>query len=144
MGGPKSSSGFEHVFVGEEKEDRSTGKASIVGFHNWIEFWLEEKKGNVNYRGYVGAITEDDERIVSVRFEWEDDDPEREQKSVSTFLVGSSVAFEFAMLTVAFLGYDGECKQGGLYLGDLGPVQITSYPWSVRGLGNLVRTAFLE
>jgi hypothetical protein len=30
--------GFEHVFVGEE----SRGK--ITGLHNWIQYYLEEKK----------------------------------------------------------------------------------------------------
>ena len=30
--------GFEHVFVGEE----SRGK--ITGLHNWIQYYIEEKK----------------------------------------------------------------------------------------------------
>ena len=37
------SSGFEHVFVGEEKD------GVIVGLHNWIQLYLEEKK--------VGLVT---------------------------------------------------------------------------------------
>ena len=41
------SSGFEHVFVGEEKD------GVIVGLHNWIQIYLEEKKGNLNYMGYI-------------------------------------------------------------------------------------------
>lgn len=41
------SCGFEHVFVGESKEGK------IVGFHNWLQFYLEEKKGAVNYTGYL-------------------------------------------------------------------------------------------
>jgi len=40
------SSGFEHVFVGEIKEDQ------VVGFHNWITFYLQEKKGLIDYHGY--------------------------------------------------------------------------------------------
>merc|ERR1712039_944242 len=51
--GPVASSGFEHVFVGEEKYDHRRHKSVISGFHNWIQFYLEEKRGNVNYLGYV-------------------------------------------------------------------------------------------
>lgn len=141
-GGPKSSSGFEHVFVGEEKEDKE-GNSTIVGFHNWIQFWLQERKGKVDYRGYVGSLTQEDDRLVSVRFGWDDDDPEAEVKSVSTFLVGSSVAFEFAMLTAGFLGFKGEAKVGGLMLGEVGPVQLTSYSWKTR-MGMVIRSVFLE
>ena len=32
------SCGFEHVFVGE------SDNGEISGFHNWVNFWLEEKK----------------------------------------------------------------------------------------------------
>ena len=41
------SSGFEHVFVGEEKN------GVIVGLHNWIQMYQEEKKGNLDYMGYI-------------------------------------------------------------------------------------------
>ena len=44
------SSGFEHVFVGEEKD------GVIVGLHNWIQIYLEEKKGNLNYMGYIKVM----------------------------------------------------------------------------------------
>lgn len=40
-------SGFEHVFVGE-----TTG-TKVDGFHNWIQYYLEEKRGNLNYLGFV-------------------------------------------------------------------------------------------
>lgn len=42
------SSGFEHVFVGETRN-----KSEILGFHNWIQFYLQEKAGNVDYQGYI-------------------------------------------------------------------------------------------
>ena len=35
------------VFVGEVKNGQ------ISGFHNWIQFFLEERAGNVDYRGYI-------------------------------------------------------------------------------------------
>eukprot|EP00746_Dinoflagellata_sp_MGD_P014477 gnl/MRDRNA2_/MRDRNA2_131749_c0_seq1.p1 gnl/MRDRNA2_/MRDRNA2_131749_c0~~gnl/MRDRNA2_/MRDRNA2_131749_c0_seq1.p1 ORF type:complete len:365 (+),score=49.14 gnl/MRDRNA2_/MRDRNA2_131749_c0_seq1:84-1097(+) len=142
--GPKSSSGFEHVFVGENKVDRE-GRKSVIGFHNWIRFWRQECLGNVDYRGYIGARQQADDRVVSVRFAWDDDaDSESETKSVSTFLVGTSVAFEFAMFTISFLGYKGNCGQEGVMLGEeVGPVKVTTYPWTTA-LGTVVRSAFIE
>ena len=45
----RGSSGFEHVFVGETK----TRDSIVSGFHNWIQFYLQEKKGNLNYYGFL-------------------------------------------------------------------------------------------
>ena len=41
------SSGFEHVFVGESRQKE------VIGFHNWIQFYLQEEKGLVDYQGYI-------------------------------------------------------------------------------------------
>lgn len=45
------SSGFEHVFVGETR--CSGGEKEVLGFHNWIQFYTQEKAGNVDYQGYI-------------------------------------------------------------------------------------------
>ena len=49
-GGVDSSCGLEHVFLGEIEGD------VIQGFHSWIRFYLDEKKGNLNYLGYINHI----------------------------------------------------------------------------------------
>jgi poly(U)-specific endoribonuclease len=134
--GPDCSSGFEHVFVGEV----DAKKGEMSGMHNWIQFWCQERKGKVNYKGYTGCITKEDTRLVSVRFGWAFKD-----KDVSTFLVGTSVAFEFAMYTIAFLGYGGHCEQQGIVLDNnvVGPIQVVTYPWSTS-MGSVVRSAFIR
>ena len=43
----EDTSGFEHVFVGE------TTSSKVDGFHNWIQYYLEEKHGRLNYLGFV-------------------------------------------------------------------------------------------
>jgi len=134
-GGPLSSSGFEHVFVGEQNKE----KDEVSGLHNWIQFWREEKAGRVNYKGYVGAITAEDKQLVKIRFGWGNED-----KNVSTILVGSSIPFEFAVMTATFLGFGGEAKVGGIHFGpNIGPVQLTAYPWKTS-LGQVIRSVFIE
>ena len=97
------SSGFEHVFVGEEK------RGKITGLHNWVQYYLEEKAGNIDYLGWAGkqdSDYSDDVNLVTVKFSWEDDDddtPETELKPMSTILCGSTVQFEMAVLSLAFL-----------------------------------------
>ena len=41
------SCGFEHVFVGETKSG-----SEIIGFHNWVQFYLQEKSTHLDYKGY--------------------------------------------------------------------------------------------
>lgn len=75
------SSAFEHVFVGEEK----SGK--VVGLHNWIQFYLEETKGNIDYLGWAGKQDKDwsdGVNLVTVKFKQEDadDGDDQEQKVI--------------------------------------------------------------
>ena len=48
-GGPLDSSGFEHVFVGEIKNN------AVSGSHNWVNFYFEEKSNDFVYGNYQGT-----------------------------------------------------------------------------------------
>ena len=132
-----NSSGFEHVFVGEvdrggpgahEAEgggERGVG-GSVLGLHNWIQIYLEERRGNIDYRGFVrpkrrsrpaaadgesttAAATYDErkgsrtppdgmDRILTIQFTWNG-----AVKYVGTTLIGVSPEFELALFTTVFL-----------------------------------------
>lgn len=49
-GGRIGSSGFEHVFLTELKNNQ------VSGLHNWLYFNEEEKKHNANYLGYMRKV----------------------------------------------------------------------------------------
>lgn len=98
------SSGFEHVFVGEIKNEQ------VSGFHNWIMFWLEEKRGAVDYRGYIKprsrastAETNDDDHVLTLQFSWHG-----VEKFVGTSFIGVSPEFELTLYTMAFLASSEE------------------------------------
>ncbi|RKO84373.1 Endoribonuclease XendoU-domain-containing protein [Blyttiomyces helicus] len=93
------SSAFEHTFVGEIR----TGQG-LIGFHNWIQFVVEERKGRADYRGFVlprGANprTKPSEHahILSFQLSWQG-----QVKPVSTFFIGTSPEFELALYTLCF------------------------------------------
>ncbi|KAK3225055.1 hypothetical protein Dsin_004917 [Dipteronia sinensis] len=115
-----SSSAFEHVFVGEIKQN---GEQEISGFHNWLQFYLEEAKGNVDYQGYIfprrrGQIPNSETQLLTVQFEWNGI-----LKSVSSTLVGVSPEFEIALYTLCFfMGREDNHIQLGPY-----PVNIKCY-----------------
>ncbi|WCJ20749.1 Uridylate-specific endoribonuclease [Euphorbia peplus] len=98
-GTSSSSSAFEHVFVGEVKQQ---GEQQVSGFHNWLQFFLEESKGRVDYQGYIfprrrGQIPESETQLLTVQFEWNG-----VLKSVSSMLIGVSPEFEVALYTLCF------------------------------------------
>ena len=101
-GGPLDSSGFEHVFVGEIRDGK------ITGFHNWIRFYLEERKGSLDYRGYIKprrsnddeeeAETDANDALLTLQFRWRG-----VEKTVGTTFLGTSPEFEMALYTICFL-----------------------------------------
>ncbi|KAJ3331755.1 hypothetical protein HDU76_002311 [Blyttiomyces sp. JEL0837] len=94
------SSAFEHTFVGEIKG------SEVIGFHNWITFLREEKAHRADFRGFilpknksgVGAHPTGNEHVLSFQLSWKGD-----LKPVSTFLIGTSPEYEFALFTMVFL-----------------------------------------
>ena len=97
-GGRLDSSGFEHVFVGEVKN------GDVSGFHNWIQFYKEEQKGGLDYRGYIkpkgegGAEHDDNDHLLTLQFAWNG-----VEKFVGSSFIGVSPEFEMALYTLCFL-----------------------------------------
>lgn len=118
------SSGFEHVFLGEIKEETN----EVTGFHNWIQLYLEEKKRTFDYRGYIkpkrrghGAhIPHNCEQFISLQFAWKG-----VIKQVSSSFIGTSPEFEIALYTLCF--YEGETEN----IMRIGPynINITVHKW---------------
>ncbi|XP_077424782.1 uridylate-specific endoribonuclease C isoform X2 [Vanacampus margaritifer] len=93
--GPDSC-GFEHVFVGELKSS-----TEITGFHNWIQFYMQEKGGLLDYKGYKARehdLPDEDDHVASLQFSWHS-----VVKPVGSSFIGTSPEFEMAVFTVIFL-----------------------------------------
>jgi poly(U)-specific endoribonuclease len=139
QGGKLDSSGFEHVFVGEIKNNE------VTGMHNWIRIYMEEKKHALDYRGYIKPryrglpvdSPDDQQQLVTMQFSWRN-----VLKKVSTSLIGSSPEFEIALYTMIFL-----TQPEGKTPVQLGPYQavVTVYKWeNRRNHKSYVASAFLE
>lgn len=86
--GSMDSSGFEHVFVGEIK-----GR-EVSGFHNWVQYYLQEKKGRADYAGYFKYMP----NMLTFKFTWLN-----KWKPIGGFFIGTSPEWEVTMATVCFL-----------------------------------------
>ncbi|XP_021765743.1 poly(U)-specific endoribonuclease-B-like [Chenopodium quinoa] len=124
------SSSFEHVFVGEIK---SRGEQQVSGFHNWLQFYLEEAKGKADYQGYIlprrnRQFPDAETQLLTVQFEWNG-----VLKSLSSMFIGVSPEFELALYTLCFFagGEDNHIEVGPY------PVNIKCYR-----LGNKIGSAF--
>ncbi|XP_018519676.1 LOW QUALITY PROTEIN: uridylate-specific endoribonuclease C [Lates calcarifer] len=90
------SCGFEHVFVGETKSG-----TEIIGFHNWIQFYLQEKNRHLHYKGYKARehdLPDQDDHVLNLQFSWHG-----VVKPVGSAFIGTSPEFEMAIFTVIFL-----------------------------------------
>ncbi|XP_028814253.1 uridylate-specific endoribonuclease C [Denticeps clupeoides] len=97
--GGADSSGFEHVFVGETKFG-----TEILGLHNWVQFYLQEKSKNLDYKGYkatFGDVPYADDHVLNVQFSWHG-----LMKPVGGVFLGVSPEFEVAIYTILFLSSD--------------------------------------
>lgn len=97
-GGRKDSSGFEHVFVGEIRDNQ------VSGLHNWVRFYLEERNGRIDYRGYIkpksktDALADSNDHVLTLQFFWKG-----AEKIMGTSFIGTSPEFEVAVFTTCFL-----------------------------------------
>ncbi|KAL6106943.1 uncharacterized protein ACO6RY_10692 [Pungitius sinensis] len=90
------SCGFEHVFVGETKSG-----TEIIGFHNWIQFYLQEKSTHLDYKGYKARsldLPDQDDHVLNLQFSWHG-----LVKPVGSAFIGTSPEFEMAIFTIVFL-----------------------------------------
>ncbi|XP_041801776.1 poly(U)-specific endoribonuclease-A [Chelmon rostratus] len=110
------SSGFEHIFAGEIKG----GKVS--GFHNWIQFYLLEKKGQLNYysHSFNGPWMAYPD-VMGMQFMWEG-----YFKQVGSAIIGCSPEFDLAMYSLCYITRPG--KQCRLSLGGKELI-IQTYTW---------------
>lgn len=95
--GGEDSCGFEHVFVGETKYGKE-----IMGLHNWVQFYLQEKHNHVDYKGYKARDNKDtpdeDDHVLNLQFSWNG-----LVKPVGSCFIGVSPEFEVALFTIVFL-----------------------------------------
>uniref|UniRef100_A0A1A8Q6A7 Uridylate-specific endoribonuclease n=1 Tax=Nothobranchius pienaari TaxID=704102 RepID=A0A1A8Q6A7_9TELE len=93
--GPDSC-GFEHVFVGETRSG-----TEIIGFHNWVQFYLQEKNSQLDYKGYKARehdLPDQDDHVLNLQFSWHG-----VLKPVGSAFIGTSPEFEMAIFTIIFL-----------------------------------------
>uniref|UniRef100_A0A3Q3XN69 Uridylate-specific endoribonuclease n=1 Tax=Mola mola TaxID=94237 RepID=A0A3Q3XN69_MOLML len=117
------SSGFEHIFAGEIK------RGKVSGFHNWIQFYLLEKRGKMNYysHSFNGPWTTYPD-ILGMQFMWDG-----YYKQVGSAIIGCSPEFDFALYSLCYITRPG--KQCRLSLGGKELI-IQTYTWENSFYGN--------
>ncbi|KAK3555353.1 hypothetical protein QTP86_014953, partial [Hemibagrus guttatus] len=120
------SSGFEHVFVGETR-----GGHTVIGFHNWIQLYLQEKLGHIDYKGYsVKADSpepDENKHILALQFSWKNG-----IKPKGSIFIGVSPEFEFALYTLCFITSPNERVRMSFSLYD---VEIVCHHYNQKHIG---------
>ncbi|KAK6040068.1 endoribonuclease XendoU, partial [Cooperia oncophora] len=93
--GKADTSGFEHVFMGEEKN------REISGLHNWLRFYTLERNATENF-DYKGFVIKRGTVMASVKFTWKGD-----LKRSGSILIGTSPEYDMALYTLCFLSRRG-------------------------------------
>ncbi|ETN82035.1 endoribonuclease XendoU [Necator americanus] len=98
--GKLDTSGFEHVFMGEEKNNE------VSGLHNWVRFYYLEKNVTENF-DYKGFIVKRGKVMASLKFTWQ-----KKLKRSGSILIGTSPEYDMALYTLCFLSRRGKelCK----------------------------------
>ncbi|XP_050312708.1 endoribonuclease CG2145-like [Anthonomus grandis grandis] len=129
-GGKIGSSGFEHVFVAEIKENQ------VSGLHNWIYFYDAEAQNKANYLGYLKKIDLGDKGAILKHHSTFHDI----SKPVNSMFIGTSPELELALYSTCFiLRADRICPlkmNGNRFI-------IRTYTFRYRGK-NMIGSAFPE
>ncbi|XP_060747095.1 uridylate-specific endoribonuclease B [Tachysurus vachellii] len=120
------SSGFEHVFVGETR-----GGHTVIGFHNWIQLYLQEKLGHIDYKGYSIKVNspepDENKHILALQFIWKNG-----IKPKGSIFLGVSPEFEFALYTLCFITSPNERVRVSFSLYDM---EIVCHHYNQKHIG---------
>lgn len=114
------SSGFEHVFLAENKNN------TIIGLHNWIYMYEMEKAGHVDYKGWIRKVDLGAKgSVAKVRFTFDN-----LNKPVNGIFIGTSPELEIGLYTLCFATFpDKDC----LVASDGQEFKIKTYTYRYRG-----------
>jgi poly(U)-specific endoribonuclease len=122
-GGPLDSSGFEHTFCAEIKNN------AVSGGHNWVRFYYEEMSGDFTYGPYQATCQPE---ILKFGFNWIG-----YNKPISSAFMRSSPEAEIALCTLCLLTRTGTgCPIR------LGGVQLTMTAWDMTGLPKTIGSSY--
>lgn len=98
--GKIGSSGFEHVFLNE------VSNGTMIGLHNWVYLYDQEKAGRLDYQGYIKKMDLGTKgEIAKIRLTFD-----KLSKPSNSLFIGTSPELEIALYTVCFqMRPDTEC-----------------------------------